>query len=237
MNTFESTDLGAILLHRLAQVEGTSISVTTALAPDNARKAFEKGRDEEKKGKWDQAQESFQKAVLAYPKYAVAWFELGRTQMRKNDVTSAKHSFEQSLAADSMYVNPYDGLAQIAFRANQWHDVVAITDKLLALNSVNFPGDYFYNAVANYYLRDFDAAEKSARQGIKVDDAHQLPKLSYVLGMILLQKHDLPGASEALQQYLRFATQPSEVAEANKQLAEIGRLSATPNSATVTEKK
>jgi len=237
MSMLESTDLGPILLHRLSQVEGTSISVTTALAPGPARKSYEKGRDEEKKGKWDAAEQSFQKAVQIYPKYAVAWFELGRVQMQKNDYTTAQHSFEQSVAADAMYVNPYDGLAQLAFHNSEWLEVVRITDKLLTLNSVNFPGDYLLNGLANYHLRNVDAAEASARHGIKVDEAHQVPKLHFLLGMVLMQKRDYAGATEAMQQFLHWATQPSDVTEANKQLAEIARLSAAPNNAAVTERK
>src|SRR5262249_44389136 len=44
-----SIDVGRVSLHRMQQVEGTSISVTNALASPAARKALEKGREEEKK--------------------------------------------------------------------------------------------------------------------------------------------------------------------------------------------
>jgi len=237
MSTLESTDVGRIALHRLEHVEGTSISVTSILAPNAAKKALEKGREDEKKGKWDQAQQSFEKAVQIYPKYAAAWNELGQAQMHQNDTASAKHSFEQSVAADPKYVNPYEGLARLAFGASQWPEVVETTSKLLALNPVNFPDAYFFNGVANLHLKNLDAAEKSARQGLRVDDGHQIPKMDYLLGMILLQKGDYPGATEHMTQYLHLAKQPSDVAEANKELAEIARLSAKPNSAAVTDKK
>ena len=237
MNNLESADIGRIGLHRLQQVEGTSISVTSALAPSAARKALEKARNQEKKGKWKDAQRSLEQAVTIYPKYAVAWNELGGLQIRQNDWTSAKQSFQQSIAADAKYVNPYDGLAQIAFQGSQWKDVVDTTTKLLALNPVNFPQAYLMNGIAEYYLHDFDAGEKIARQGIRVDDGHQFPKLQYLLGMILLRKGNYPGATEYMEQYLHLVKQPSDVEEANKRLAEIARLSATPSSAAATEKK
>lgn len=237
MSTLESVNLGTITLHRLEHVEGSSVSVTSMMAPSAAKKALEKAREEEKKGKWDEAQKSLQKAVQIYPKYAVAWYELGRLQMRQNDAVSAKKSFEQSLAADSKYVNAYDGLAEVAYQADQWPQVVEVTDKLLALNPVNFPSAYFFNGVANYYLGNFDAAEKNTRQGVKVDDGHQVPKLQYLLGMILMRKHEYREASEQMQQYITVIKQPAEIAEAKKQLAEIERLSAGPSSATVQEEK
>ena len=233
MNSMESTDVGKLMLHRLQQVEGSSISVTSALAPGDARKALEKARDEEKKGKLDESQRLLQKAVQIYPKYASAWFELGQVQMLKKDPISAKASFEQSVAADPKYVNPYNRLAQLAFEAKQWPQVIEITNKLLALNSVDFPIAYFFNSVANYYSNNLDAAEKSARQGIKVDDGHQVDKLYYVLGMVLLQKRDYAHASAAMEQYLHLAKQPAEVDQAKKQLEEISRLSAAASSAEV----
>jgi tetratricopeptide (TPR) repeat protein len=229
MTSLESTDVGRVTLHRLEHVEGTSISVTSALAPNAAKKALEKGCEYEKKGKWDQAEQSFAKAVQIYPKYAAAWTELGEAQVHRNDTASARHSFEQSVAADPKYVNPYEGLARLAFNASEWQQVVDATNKLLALNPINFPDAYFFSGVANFHLNNFDAAEKSARQGIRVDDGHQIPKMEYLLGMILMRKGDYPGAAAHMSQYLHLPIQPSEVAEANKELAEIARLSAKSN--------
>ncbi len=237
MTTLESVDLGRILLHRMDRVEGTSISVTSALAPPSAKKAFEKAREEEKKGKSSQAEQSLQKAVQIYPKYAVAWYKLGRLQLDRHDASSAKHSFEQAVAADSKYVNPYDGLAGLAFQAGDWQQVVDVTNKLLALNPVNFPNAYLYSGVAHYYLGDMDGAEKMVRQGIRVDDAHDVPKLQYLLGMILIKKHQYAQAAEQLEQYLSRAKQAADIEQAKKQLAEIERLAAAQSPPPAEEKK
>jgi tetratricopeptide (TPR) repeat protein len=237
LSTLESVDLGQILLHRLEHVEGTSISVTSALAPPSAKKALEKAREEEKKGKSSQAEQSLEKAVQIYPKFAVAWNELGRIQLEKHDVAAAKHSFEQSVGADPKYVNPYNSLAALAFQASEWQHVADITNKLLSLNPVNFPRAYFYNGVAQYYLGDTDGAEKITRQGIRVDDAHDVPQLQYLLGIILIKKQQYQQASEQLEQYLSRAKEPAEIAQAKKQLAEIERLSAAQNPASAEEKK
>lgn len=237
MSTLESVDLGTITLHRLEHVEGTSISVTSLMAPKDAKKALEKAREEEKKGRWEQAQQSLQKAVRIYPKYAVAWTELGRVQMYLNDSASASRSFEQSIAADPKYVNAYDGLAQLAFAAKQWPAVVETTNKLLALNPVNFPAAYLFNGVAHYQQHELDAAEKITRTGVKVDDGHQVPKLQYLLGIILLRKHEYQEASELMQQYLSLVKEPAEVEAAKKELAEIARLSASVHQSTVPQDK
>jgi len=227
MSTFESTDVGRLVLHRIGQVEGLTISATSAMAPKEAQKAFEKGRDKAGKEKLDEAQQLFEKAVQMYPRYAVAWFELGRVQLRKSQFEPARRSFEQSIAADSKYANPYRGLAELDTQQKQWESLVKVTDQLLALNPVSFPDAWFRNALGNYYMRNFAAAEKSARQGVKIDENHQFPKLEYLLGVILMQKHDYQEATVHIQNYLHVATQPSDIEDAQKQLAEITRLSAS----------
>ena len=100
LSTFESADIGRLVLHRLGQVEGLTISATSAMAPKEAQKAFEKARDKLGKQKWDEAQPLLEKAVQIYPRYAVAWFDLGNVQLHKSDFEQARHSFEQSIAAD-----------------------------------------------------------------------------------------------------------------------------------------
>ncbi len=194
LSTFESADIGRLVLHRMGQVEGLTISATSAMAPKDAQKAYEKGREKASKEKWDEAEQLFSKAVEIYPKYAVAWFDLGRIQFRNNDADPARHSFEQSIAADPKFVNPYRGLAELDLSQQRWPELVTVTSQLLALNPVSFPDAWLRNALGNYYLQNLAEAEKSARQGMKVDDQHQVPKLEYLLGVILIPKAQLHGS-------------------------------------------
>ncbi len=225
LTNFESTDIGRVVLHRMIQSEGYTISATSAQAPPAAQKAFEKGRERERKGNWEEALKSFEKAVALYPQYAEAWFELGRLQVQSNDLKGARHSFEQAVAADPKYINPYRSFAELAMREQQWQQVVDLTGKVLALNTVGLPDVCFLNAVGNYNLKNFEAAEKSARQGVKLDQAHQIQKMQYLLGLILIQRRKYQEATEYLQQYLQVATQPADVDEVHARLAEIARLS------------
>jgi hypothetical protein len=237
LTTFESTDIGRLVLHRVGQVEGFTISATSAAAPKDAQKAYAKAQEKERKEKWDEAQQLLTKAVEIYPKYAVAWFDLGRLQIRNNDGVNARHSFEQSIAADSRYTNPYRGLAELELQQKNWPALVTVTGQLLALDPVSFPDAWFRNALGNYFLSNFAAAEKSARQGIKVDDQHRVPQLEHLLGVALAQQHNYSEAALHLQNYLKMATQPSDMQETQKQLAEITRLSASVAEPAAVDKK
>jgi tetratricopeptide (TPR) repeat protein len=225
LNNIGMTDVGTIVLHRMGQVQGFTISATSAGAPAKAKKEYEKGRELEKKEKWDPALASFQKAVEVYPEYAIAWFEMGRVQVQKGDLGAARQSFHQSLSADSKFVGPYQELAQLAVRDKQWQEVVDTTDAVLKLNPVNFPGDWLLNAAGNFYLQHLDAAEKSARRGLELDGQHQIPKLEYLLGAILAQKRDYAGALEHIRNYLRMAPHAADAETAQKQAEELERLS------------
>lgn len=231
------SDVGRIVLHRLAKVEGLTLSATSAAAPSAAKKALEKGREDVRKNKLDAARQSFQKAVEIYPQYALAWCELGRLQLQDNQPDAARASFDKAVAADAKYVNPYVGLSQIALKEQKWQEVVNVTGKLLALDPVSFPDAWFYNGVGNYQLHDLDAAEKSARRGVQIDTAHHTPKIQYLLGMVLAQKHQYQEATQYMQQYLQLSTAPADIAEAQKQLAELQRSMASAVQPGVEQKK
>jgi tetratricopeptide (TPR) repeat protein len=229
---FTTADVGTIVLHRMQQVEGLTISATSALAPDKARRNFEKGREDEKKEKWDAAKEKFAKATEIYPKYAVAWFELGRTQLATGDVAEAKTSFHQALTADPKFVSPLEQLAGIAVKEQNWKEVEDATDQLLKLNPLSFPQVWFYNSAAHFNLQVYDKAEKSARQGLSIDVQHRYPKLEYLLGLILTQKRDYQGAVVHLRNYMRLSPNEADAQTAQKQVAELEKFTApTPASA------
>ncbi len=234
---FGENNIGQIVLHRMEHVEGLTISITSALAPEDAKKAFRKGLEQERKTKWEEAQASFERAVQIDPKYAVAWFELGRVQAQMDDGGEARRCWQQAVAADPKYVPPHQMLAQFAAKEGRWPELVEVTGKWLALDPVDFADAWFLNAVGNYFQGDLGSAEKSVRQGIKLDQRHRIPKLEYLLGMILMQRQAYAEAAEHMQLYLHLVRKPADVDEAQKQLAEIERLSASPGVARGEDKR
>jgi tetratricopeptide (TPR) repeat protein len=217
----DNPDVGSILLHRLSNVEGLTISGTSAFAPKDAKKAFEKARNAAKKQKWDEAEKEYQKAVEQYPKYAAAWYQLGLVQEQQKNVDGARKSYAQALEADGKFVSPYQQLAVLAAREQKWQEVIDDTDRLLRLNPVDFPQAWLFNSLANYYQKNMDAAEKSAREGISHDTAHRYAKMNHILGVILAQKQDYAGAAEQLRDYIHYAPNASDADLAKKQLAEL----------------
>ncbi len=218
------SEVGTLVLHRLNNVQGLTTSATSALAPKDAKKAYEHGMDAIKKKKVDEAQKDFEKAVEIYPKYAAAWFELGQVYEQRDHIDKAREAYNQALAADSKYINPYERLYRFSVQEQKWQDVADTTDKVLRLNPYDFPGAYYFNGVANLQLNKLDAAEKSMREAVKLDTRHENPRTNYVLGIILAQKQDYAAAAECLRAYLKDVPQGKDSDKVRAQLAEIEKV-------------
>jgi cytochrome c-type biogenesis protein CcmH/NrfG len=223
----DDPNIGVILVHRQgAGEEGTTISAISLAAPKDARKAFDKARDSLKKNKADDAAKSYQKAVDLYPKYATAWYELGRIHAVQGRPDDARKAFESALQSDPKYVEPYLQIALLASKNMQWKEVADLTTKAIKLDAFDYPQAFFFNAVANFNLKNVDAAEKSAREAERLDTRHQYPKASHLLGVILVQRQDYTGAAEHMRSYLKFAPNAADADNVRKQLDQIEKMTA-----------
>ena len=213
----DSPEVGTVLMHRLGKVEGLTTSATTAMAPPAARKSHDKAVEAIRKRKPDEAERELKKAVEIDPKYALAWFDLGRVYESRNRIKDAAEAYRGSIAADDKYLFPYERLYILASRAEKWPEVLEITNKVIRLDPFDFPRAYYFNAIANSNLNDLDAAEKSAREAVKMDLKGN-PRAGYVLGTIVARKQNFAEATELLQAYLKVA--PAIEADTVKQQLE-----------------
>jgi tetratricopeptide (TPR) repeat protein len=218
-----NVDVGTIQLHRSAG-SAAMISVTTASAPGSAMKAFEKGRDEEKKRSWGGAQKQFEKAVGEYSKFAEAWVELGRMQEQQKDLGGAQASFKHAIEADPQLATPYHELAGIAFDQEKWNDVMEMTGHVLKLSPQGFPDDWFYSAAGYYSMHKYDDAERNAREGLKLDTVHRLPRMEYLLGVVLVEKRNYPEALAHMRNYLRLAPKAPDAQTVTQQIAALEKV-------------
>jgi tetratricopeptide (TPR) repeat protein len=202
--SMDNPDVGTIVLHRLANVQGSTISATTVLAPKHAQKEYEKGLQLSQKGRLDEAEKHLLEATGTYPKYALAWFELGQVYLREGKAEDARRAYQAAVSADGKYVSPYDALAMISLREAKWEDAANFSRDVIQLNPVEFPSSYFYNAVANYNLKKLSEAEKSAREVLRLDTGHKYPQAERLLAQILAGRGDSAEAATHLRAFLRL---------------------------------
>ncbi len=218
----DNPDVGTIILHRLGKVDGLTVSVVSALAPKDARKAYEKGLAAASKHNWEEAQKDFEKAVELYPKYSLAWFDLGRLHEEDGNLNDARKAYEQALAAEPKYIQPYERLSLLAVRESKWQELVDRTDQWLRLDPLNSAEVYYLSSLGNLQTEHFDIAEKNAREAIRLDPAKKNMRTRYILGLTLAQKQDFVGAAAAVREYLATANPEAKETEfIRKQLAQI----------------
>ncbi len=203
----DHTDVGLILLHRAFTGNGTgdgvAVSSTSLNAPKKAREAYQSGLKAVRSGKMDGALKDFQRAVAAYPEYASAWLELGRVRQRLGSAQTAREAWKKAVDLDPKLTGAYVELGLDAGLSHDWKMATGYLDQGLRLNPVDYPDAWFGDAVAHYYLGEFDAAEKSAREAVRLDPQARNPRAGYVLGMTLSRKGDREGAAAELRQYLK----------------------------------
>lgn len=213
--------VGTLTIFPILKTEGQAISATSAAASKDARKAFEKGISEAKKQKWGSAEKELRKAVELHAKYAEAWFALGKIYVDRQRLPEAREALSHAIAADPQYVYPYEQLYIVAFQESSWQELADTTDRLLRLNPYEFPGAYYFSGVAHYQLKNYDAAQKSLEQAISADRRNQNPKTHYVLGLVLVQKHDYQAAAESLVTFANLAPNDPQIPKVQAILEQI----------------
>jgi tetratricopeptide (TPR) repeat protein len=217
--------VGRIIIHPIApEASSFAVSVTSLAAPDKAKKAFQEGKEQERKGRWASACHYFQRAVSVYPRYALAWLELGRSELKQNSFREAEQSFEQAIRQDSRLLDGYAELAQLAVGQKSWKELVDVTARLLQLSPQAGPQYWFFNSAAHFNLNQMSEAESAIEHGMRLDANHQVPQMEFLYGLILARKKDYQAAGEHIRAYLRLSPNVNDAEMARKTLSEIARL-------------
>jgi hypothetical protein len=233
-------NVGSIVVERTGKVKGATVDAGPYQAPDNARKAYEKGLGAEKHDKLGDARGDFEKAVALYPRYTAAWFRLGAVLEKQNEKDAARDAYTRATAINAKFLPPYFSLASLAVASQNWTEVVTLTDHILSLEPMKqvrayvvdldttiFGEAYFYNALANYNLNRFEAAEKSALEVEYHADALSLfPQVHLLLAQIFYQNRNYPGAIAEMQNYLQLIPRGETADQAREQLVKLEKLEA-----------
>ena len=220
-------DKAVIVLKRLGEREGTLVSASSLEAPEPARKAYEKGIDDIDRKKWDKAREDLERAVAQWPKYAAAWTALGEVYREQSMPAQARGAYEHALKADPKYARGYVQAARLDLDEGHMEDGLRLSEQAIAIDPVEFPEAWFYCGVANFNLKHFDEAARSAQRAIELDISHALlPRAEHLLGFIFAAKHEYAEALVHLRNYLRISPMATDVPETISLIATLEQMSA-----------
>jgi len=216
-----ANNIGVIVIYKLNRSQATMVSANSMKAPKDARKALEKGRKLLQKNKNDEAAKELQKALDLYPDYADAWYAMGTMHQNSHQIDEARRCYQKALDLDSRFILPYIQLAYLSLQESDWKTVVSLTDRALALNPFNYPAIHFFNAVANFNLHNYDAAERSSKKANLLDSQEAFPRNHLLLSQLLTQKGDYQGAAAELKTYLQVQPKADDLEQVKQ---ELGRL-------------
>ncbi|MGA2590544.1 MAG: tetratricopeptide repeat protein [Bryobacteraceae bacterium] len=221
-------DGAVIVLKQIGDPEGSTVSVTALHVPKEAVKAYDKGIEAMSDGKLSGAQKQFERAVALYPDYAQAWSQLGEVLEQQSEPKEAADACEHALKADPKYIRPYLQLIRLAVAAKRMEEAAALGERAMQLDPVEFPGIYYYAAVANYELKHADVAEKAVGRAIELDKSHEYPAAEALMGKLLADKGDSRGAMDHFTKYVQLAPKADDVPAIRQRLAELERGEARP---------
>ena len=227
-NLTDDPNVGVITLKPAESAAASATSATTAAAPKDALKSYEKARTEWAENKPEKAEKDLQKAVQIDPQFAEAWYQLGKLQEVQKS-PDAVNSFQKAVAADPKFVPPYEHLVSTEAQAEKWQDVLDNTNKELQLNPAGSPRLFYYNAVANMKLGKTDDAEESCKKAIAADPGHTEPNAEQLYAVILANKQDLPGALEHLRIAAKYLPPGPNLDLVKKQIAQLESATQSPS--------
>jgi cytochrome c-type biogenesis protein CcmH/NrfG len=219
----DNPDIGTISLHQDERAKGSVISPTTAAAPKDALKSFDKARGEELSKHPDNAQHDLEKAVKADPQFAEAWYHLGKIE-ETTKPKDAWDAYSKSTAADPQFLPPYEHMAALAAQEKRWQDVVDATDHALKLDPAGSPQIWYFSAVGNYNLGHQEPAEKAATTALAMDPNHVAPNTEQLLAVILAGRQDYAGALGHLRNCLAYLPPGPNADLVKQQVAQLEKI-------------
>jgi tetratricopeptide (TPR) repeat protein len=181
---------------------GSSATVTTATLkiPEKAQKEFDKGVDAFSSGDNKKAEESFNKAVEDYPKYANAYSNLGVLYVKTGKQQKAKDAFTKAVTVDDKFVPGYVNLARLSFAEHKYPESESTLAKALAIAPDNL--DALALLVASEYMN-----KENEKVLANVRHIHSLPAHEAFAEVHLLAAQILMAENErdqAIDQYTAF---------------------------------
>jgi hypothetical protein len=226
-NLLDNPDIGTITLSREEGSAGTAVSSTSASAPKDAAKAFEKARAEWLDNKPDRAQKDLEKAVQIYPQFAEAWYQLGKIQQRAN-ASDALNSFSKAAAADPKFSLPYEHLVQLDAVAKNWQAVADAAAHELELNPRGTPDIWYYSALGNFNIGKKDLAEADATKALAMDPLHTQPNTEQLLAVIQAGRGDYADALQHLRSCVTYIPAGPNADIIKQQIAQLEPLVSAP---------
>lgn len=214
-------DLPTCFQWPMSPVQSSTVSATGMELSSEAKDQFTSGCGAAQKKNFKDAQHRLARVIELNPKYAAAFVLLGQINKDQGHLKEAVQFCTQARDADPSYLPGYLCLADLAARQDQWTEVAALTDQVLKMHPTRAPGAYYYNTLANLYLKQWPSAEKSGLQALQDSSKSEKVELHWLLAKIYEEQHNRQAEAEQLHQYLNLSPDGQDANAAKRILKQI----------------
>jgi tetratricopeptide (TPR) repeat protein len=213
----QNFDVGGIVIHRIAEGEGHAVSILSLRAPKDAKRNYAKAMSLAAEKRPAEALAAFETALKLYPQYADAWVGAGKAQWELGRPQDARSAFEKALELDNKLAGPWQELGYLACAQSKWEDALRYLGQAVRLDPVGSAAAWYFEAIANYNLGRYEAAERGVRAELRLDHGKN-PQGIYLLGLVLIARRDFEGGAKALESYLSAAPTSPDAPAARREL-------------------
>jgi predicted Zn-dependent protease len=200
-----------------------TVGVADLQIPAKAKSEYERGCAALRSKNIADAGKHLHNAVKQYQKFAAAWVLLGQALEAGQKNEEAREACSQPIAGGADYLPALLCLADISARLQNWNEVLKISTRALALDPTTDAVGYAYNANANFNLHNLSKAEDSALKAVEIDKSNSDPRVHFLLAQIYEAKRDASNEAAQLREYLKYATDPSDVTMVKSYLADLDK--------------
>jgi tetratricopeptide (TPR) repeat protein len=200
-----------------------TVGVADLQVPAKAQREYADGCAALRNNKVIEAENHLRKAVKQSPKYLTAWVVLGQVLAAQQKTEEAHDACSRAADADSNYLPAYLCLADISARSQNWDEVLKLSTRALEIDPTTDPVAYDYNAAAHFNLKHLPEAEKSALRAAEIDKTNADPRVHFLLAQIYEAKGDRAAEAAQLREYLKYASDPNDVAMVKQYLSELDK--------------
>jgi hypothetical protein len=217
-----TTDIDeSCLMSPLTGIRPPTAGVASLKVSGRARKDFQHACSAASRKNMAQAEADLRKVLHEDAQYPAAWVLLGQVLKAQQKQDDARSACSQALKVDPNYLPADLCLADLSAVERNWEEVLRFANIAIALDPADDPSAYFYAAGAYLRLHRPAEAERIALKAVEIDKTNREPRTHFLLA----QNYELEGKPSAeaaqLQEYLKSARDPQEVAMVKKYLADL----------------
>ena len=195
-------------------------TVNAALAgvPEEAREMYKKAMEAAQSGDEKKAIELLNDALALHPAFMLAHNELGVQHLRLKKYDKAIESFLAALKIDAEAFVPRLNFGIALFHKKEYQTAATelnrVTQKDISSASAQASA-HFYLGRACIYIGNYDQAEKSLQQTIRLGGDESVEAHRF-LGAVYIEKGDSLKAAESLEKYLTLAPKTKDAEQVRK---------------------